>query len=78
MFNASENIKLTFNSAAIIAKSYYHNSDDDAKRAIAVACALELINSEAMSPNNNGIYSNVNTLSLFADKIQEALKVNNN
>ncbi|WP_299018703.1 hypothetical protein [uncultured Photobacterium sp.] len=36
-------LKVAFDFGSKDAKSFYHNSNDDVKRAMAVSCALELI-----------------------------------
>jgi hypothetical protein len=54
----------------------YSNGNDSDQRALAVNAALELIAVRvgATSPNGNHLDVELNRLSQYADKIQEALK----
>ncbi|MCG3814275.1 hypothetical protein I3260_18740 [Photobacterium damselae] len=54
--------------------SYYHRAGKDTQRAIAVSCALELIQTKLSTNSSTSVKSSLECLPVYADLIQEALK----
>ncbi|GAB6260349.1 hypothetical protein [Photobacterium sp. R1] len=59
------------------ARSIYHETkDEEVKRAIAVACVLELIKSEVANSEISNLEYFIEKLSHFTDLIQKSLEIN--
>ena len=59
-----------------VASNTYGFQNDSTKRAMAVAAALELVALNVQGANNSNLLEGeLERLSLYADKIQESLKV---
>lgn len=75
--SVSFNDYLNLDYSKIQAESSYHTANAEAQRAMAVSCALDLIRTKLSINSSIPIKSSLDSLPVYADLIQEALKVNN-
>ncbi|UXI04523.1 hypothetical protein [Photobacterium sp. TY1-4] len=72
----SELLKIHVEAVAANTRSIYHQTENaETKRAIAAACALELIKSEVTGCETSNLEYLLDNLKHFTDMIQKALEV---